>query len=40
MPQLRRVVRDAEERNYTFSALVAGVVASDAFRMQAPPHEE
>jgi len=35
MPQVRAVVRAAEEQDYRFSALVAGVVRSDAFRMQA-----
>jgi hypothetical protein len=40
MPQVRRIVRDAEQQDYTLSAIVAGIVASDAFRMQAPPHEE
>ena len=36
MRQVRRVVRDAEAQNFTLSAIVAGIVASDAFRMQ--PH--
>ena len=40
MPQVRQVVRDAAEENYTLSALVAGIVLSDAFRMQALPDEE
>jgi uncharacterized protein DUF1592/uncharacterized protein DUF1588/uncharacterized protein DUF1585/uncharacterized protein DUF1595/uncharacterized protein DUF1587/cbb3-type cytochrome c oxidase subunit III len=35
MPQVRRIVRDAKDRGYRFSALVTGVVNSDAFRMQA-----
>jgi hypothetical protein len=40
MRQVRHVVRRAEEQNYTLSAIVAGIVSSDAFRMQALPHEE
>jgi hypothetical protein len=40
MRQVRAVVREAREQNYTLSAIVAGIVASDAFRMQAMPHEE
>jgi hypothetical protein len=35
MPQVRKIVRDAKRQDYRFSALVAGVVLSDAFRMQA-----
>jgi hypothetical protein len=35
MPQVRAVVREAKKQNYRFSALVAGVVQSDAFRLQA-----
>ncbi len=35
MPQVRAVVRAAKEQDYRFSALVAGVVQSDAFRLQA-----
>jgi hypothetical protein len=38
MPQVRAVVRAAESDDYTFAAIVAGIVASDAFRMQAPAH--
>jgi hypothetical protein len=34
MPQVRGVVRAAKSQDYRFSALVAGVVQSDAFRMQ------
>jgi Protein of unknown function (DUF1592)/Protein of unknown function (DUF1588)/Protein of unknown function (DUF1585)/Protein of unknown function (DUF1587)/Protein of unknown function (DUF1595) len=37
MPQVRAIVRDAAKRNYTFAALVTGIVRSDAFRKQAPP---
>ena len=33
-PQLRAVVRAAEREDYRFSALVAGIVQSDAFRLQ------
>jgi hypothetical protein len=39
MPQVRAVVRAAAQRNYRLSAIVAGIVSSDAFRMQALPHE-
>jgi len=35
MPQVRAIVRDAAKNDYRFSALVAGIVSSDAFRMQA-----
>src|SRR6185436_3706226 len=35
MPQVRAIVRDAKRQDYRFSALVAGIVQSDAFRMQA-----
>jgi hypothetical protein len=35
MPQVRAVVRTAKSEDYRFSALVAGIVQSDAFRMQA-----
>lgn len=34
MPQVRAIVRAAAAEDYRFSALVAGVVHSDAFRMQ------
>jgi hypothetical protein len=40
MRQVRRIVSQAAESNYTMSAIVAGIAASDAFRMQARPHEE
>jgi cytochrome c553 len=36
MPQVRKVVRDAKKDNYTFAALILGVVNTDAFRKQAP----
>ena len=35
MPQVRAIVREAAKNNYRFSSLVAGIVSSDAFRMQA-----
>ncbi|HSC13686.1 MAG TPA: DUF1592 domain-containing protein [Gammaproteobacteria bacterium] len=35
MPQVRAVVRSAKPKDYRFSALVAGIVQSDAFRVQA-----
>jgi hypothetical protein len=35
MPQVREIVRTAKAQDYRFSALVSGVVQSDAFRMQA-----
>jgi mono/diheme cytochrome c family protein len=35
MPQVRAVVRRAASRDYRLSAIVSGIVASDAFRMQA-----
>jgi len=39
MPQVRAVVRAATIKDYRFSALVAGIVQSDAFRMQAVRRE-
>jgi mono/diheme cytochrome c family protein len=39
MPQVRKIVRDAKRQDYRFSALVTGVVLSDAFRMQAAKHD-
>jgi hypothetical protein len=35
MPQVRAVVRRAASQDYRLSAIVSGIVASDAFRMQA-----
>jgi hypothetical protein len=35
MPQVRAVVRRAAAEDYRLSAIVSGVVTSDAFRMQA-----
>jgi hypothetical protein len=37
MPQVRAVVRGAAPRGNRLSAIVSGIVSSDAFRMQAPP---
>ena len=37
MPQVRAVVRAAAARDYRLSALVSGIVSSDAFRLQALP---
>jgi hypothetical protein len=38
MPQVRAVVHAAARRDFRFSAIVAGIVTSDAFRLQAPAH--
>jgi hypothetical protein len=35
MPQVRAVVRRAAPQDYRLSAIVSGLVTSDAFRMQA-----
>ena len=40
MPQVRSIVRDAADRQYSFAAIVAGIVRSDAFRMQGSHHLE
>jgi hypothetical protein len=37
MPQVRAVVRRAAAQDYRLSAIVSGIVASDAFRMQGQP---
>jgi mono/diheme cytochrome c family protein len=37
MPQVRAVVRRAAAQDYRLSAIVSGIVTSDAFRMQAAP---
>jgi hypothetical protein len=37
MPTVRRIVREAEARDYRFSALVAGIVNSNQFRMKRTP---
>jgi hypothetical protein len=39
MPQARAVVRRAALQESKLSAIVSGIVSSDAFRMQAPPPE-
>ncbi len=36
MPQVRAIVRNAAQDDYRFSSIVTGIVASDAFRKQAP----
>ncbi|MEJ1966704.1 MAG: DUF1592 domain-containing protein [Gammaproteobacteria bacterium] len=36
MPEVRQIVRAAAASNYTFDALVTGIVNSDAFRRQGP----
>jgi mono/diheme cytochrome c family protein len=36
MPQVRKVVRDANKDDYTLTSLVLGVVHTDAFRKQGP----
>lgn len=36
MPQVRQIVRDAAASNYSFNAIVTGIVNSDAFRRQGP----
>jgi hypothetical protein len=35
MPQVRAIVRRSAAQNHTLSAIVSGIVSSDAFRMQA-----
>lgn len=40
MPAVRAIVRDAAANGNRFSAIVTGIVNSDAFRMQAAPHAE
>ena len=35
MPQVRAIVRRAAKDDYRLSAIVSGIVTSDAFRMQA-----
>jgi hypothetical protein len=37
MPEVRRIVHAAAKQDYRFSAIVEGIVHSDAFRMQAAP---
>jgi hypothetical protein len=40
MPLLRKLVRDAAKDNYRFSALVLGIVGSDAFLYDRVPEEK
>jgi hypothetical protein len=40
MPQVRAIVRETAKNNYHFFDIVRAVTMSDAFRMQAPPHEK
>jgi len=40
MPQVRQIVRDTAKNNYHFFDIVRAVAMSDAFRLQAPPHEK
>jgi len=40
MPTVRAVVDAAEQDDYRFAAIVAGIVNSDAFRQQANEHDE
>jgi hypothetical protein len=40
MPQVRAIVRAAASDDYRLSAIVAGIVSSEAFRLQAPRRED
>jgi hypothetical protein len=40
MPMLRKLVRDAAKDDYRFSALVQGIVASDAFQYDRVPEDK
>jgi hypothetical protein len=40
MPQVRAIVRNALDNDYRLSSLIVGIVNSDAFRMQALPHDD
>jgi Protein of unknown function (DUF1585) len=40
MPQVRQIVNGAAANNYTFGALINGIVNSDAFRRQGPEEHE
>jgi hypothetical protein len=40
MPEVRAIVRRAAARNYRLSAIVSGIVTSDAFRMQGQPKSD
>jgi hypothetical protein len=37
MPQVRKVVRDAKQDNYTLTSLILGIVNTDPFRKQGVP---
>src|SRR5690606_40443877 len=39
MPQVRAIVAQAAAQDYRLSAIVSGIVNSDAFRLQAKPHD-
>jgi hypothetical protein len=39
MPQVRGIVANAKSDDYRFSAIVTGIVNSDAFRLQSAPHD-
>jgi hypothetical protein len=39
MPQVRTIVSGAQKDDYRLSSIVLGIVNSDAFRMQAGPHD-
>lgn len=34
MPQVRQIVKDSAEHDYTLASIIAGIVSSDAFRLQ------
>jgi hypothetical protein len=40
MPMVREIVRSAKASNYSFGAILKGVVNSDAFRRQGPEHHK
>src|SRR5690606_39095684 len=40
MPEVREIVRSAEAEGYRFSAIVRGIVKSEAFRMQGVARDE
>jgi hypothetical protein len=40
MPQVRAIVRGSGRNNFRFFDIVRAVTLSDAFRLQAPPHEK
>ena len=39
MPQVRRIVEESEASGYRLAGIILGIVNSDAFRLQARPHE-